>query len=549
MGRKTPERLHRPPVKAAAAPLPPRGQRADALSDLLPPFGNNPPSGPVSVTESDLSRRLVASDPRESWYLTLPTKLAPKQVVQILRSALGGDLWQQFMLSQLMLDTWPRFAKCAHELRMAVAMVKFVVKPVSLPGKEPTPAALAKADLVSRAMQSFAPDPFSDEGGWQDLVYHLSDPIINGIAMEELHWKEAEEWSPGKWQRVLRACSFVHPRHFTFTNQGRMVVFTSDYGRQTMFSPFGGPAAYYPDADKFLCGKFVRSGSALAAGFMRPLAWYWAAKMFNKEWMLQFAQRYGNPFLEIEYEKGMQSDELDKLEDFAKEAGSSNYLMHPTGSTSKIHPAQSLGADNPQVHIDRVADEACAELLLGQAATTTPVPGKLGNDDQHGKVKREYVEMLAAWVAATPLKQLARALVRVNYGEETEVPEMVADFTESPDPQKVASTWSSRLATGLPFVAEEYYAENSCRQPKPGDLVVCQGVIGHMGEHGDTVEVGPREEDEEEAVRAATPTELRQLRSLLVAAKNAPHPNGEAKAVQAMLRELVNRRRAGITRH
>ena len=533
-------------VRSTFAPrLPQRGTpRSDTLTDILPPFGTNPPSGPVSSTEADLSQRLIQNDPRESWYLTLPSKLAPKQVLQILRSALGGDLWQQHMLGQLMLDSWPRFRKCAYELRMAVAQTKFTVKPFALPGKEPSDKAKAKADLVARAMAGFNPDPFTDERGFHDMVYHLTEPALTGIALEELVWKDAEEYEPGKWQRTPRAAVFIHPRHFTFTNQGRVVIFSDGYGRKDLFN--SGPVGYHPDPDKFICGQFVNSGSSLAAGFMRPLAWYWAAKMFNEEWMLQFAQRYGNPFLELEYEKGLQPEEMTALENFAKDAGAQNYLLHPTGSNAKIHPAQSLGTDNPQVHIDRVADEACAELLLGQAATTSPTPGKLGNDETHGRVKREYVEMLAGWTAANPLKQFARALVRVNYGDELEVPEVLADFTESPDPTKVAQTWSSRLMSGLPFVAEEYYKENNCRQPQAGDLVVCGGVMGRMSDPVEVVEVGPQPELEEDfngAVRAASPVELRELRTLVLAAKAAPHPNGELTVLRAKVRELNARRR------
>lgn len=541
---------------------------------MIPPFGTNPPSGPVSPYESDLSARAVSNDPRESWYLTFPSKLAPKQVLQILRSALGGDLWQSFMLCQLMLDTWPMFAKCAHELRTAVSQTKFEVKPFTVPGAEPTKSAKEKADLVAMAMQSFAPDPFTDEKEFTGLVYHLTDPILNGTAIEEIIWREPQEAGNGRWVRLPRAASFVHPRHFTWGNDGRILLFDEEKTRYD-WAPYGlGRRAFVPDPDKFICGQFLRSGGALGAGFMRPLAWYWSAMVFNKEWMLTFAQKYGQPFLDIAYKPGMNEAEMAKLEDFASKAGNQGYLLHPEGSEVNIHPAGSLGPDNAQRHIKDEANEQCQLLLLGQTATTTPTPGKLGNDTQHGKVRREYVEMAAGWTAANPLKQFARQIVRVNYGEETEVPEFVSDFTEAASPADVAQTWNNRLSSGLPFDAEEYYKENSTKMPEPGDLIVVKGFIGRMGENDLTVEVGPQPlpapepgepgqgqgnlpnraagepsepSDIKAIIKAATREELKELRRLIVVAKEAPHQNGELAAVHAKVADIAARRLRSVT--
>lgn len=543
--RPVPARLQTRTVRAISPPLPAPRLIGGEMTDILPPFGTNPPRGPVNRYELDLGERAIHADPREAWYLTLPSKLSPKQVLQILRSALGGDLWQSFMLTQLMLDSWPMFAKCSHELRMAVSQVKFVVQADGEEGTDPTPEATEKAALVARAINGFAPNPFTDEVEFSGMVYHLTDPILNGMAIEELLWKEAEEYQPGAWQRLPRAAAFVHPRNYTFTNDGQVVLFDQNFSRRlTEFNLLGiGREALRADPDKFICGQFLRSGAALGAGFMRPLAWYWSAMVFNKEWMLRHAQRYGNPFLDITYKPGLSQKEMDDLETFAQKAGNQNFILHPEGSVINVHPAQSLGPDNAQREIKREADEACQLLLLGQTATSTPTPGKLGNDEQHGKVKREYVEMLAGWTAKNPLKQFARAVVRVNYGNETYVPNIIPDFTEAADPLKVAQTWGSRLMTGLPFSAEEYYEENSCKMPEPGDLVVVNGVMGRMGETNEVVEVGPVEMEEEGAVvQSATKEELAELRGLLVKAQEAKYPNGELRAVHEKIR-LINQRR------
>ena len=77
--------LRSPLVKAAAFPIsPPKGAdpatRNQAVN-ILPPFGTNPPRGPLADAQADLSARTIIGDPRELWYLSLPSKLTPRQVL------------------------------------------------------------------------------------------------------------------------------------------------------------------------------------------------------------------------------------------------------------------------------------------------------------------------------------------------------------------------------------------------------------------------------------------------------------------------------------
>ena len=248
-------------------------------------------AAPSSVTPSNnLTERNIGSDPRDSYFLWLPSKLNPNQILQILRAALGGDLWRMSMLLQLMLDSWPMLRKCSKELRDPVSTTRFTVKAYeSKKGEGPTDEAQKKADLVRRAQANFAPNRFTDEKNWTGMVYQTTEALLSGLTMEELIWHEPTDWGAGI-EVLPRAAGWVHPRHFTFALNG--VIGLSNKPTNQMAWPIQGVLPVTPpDLRKYLCAQFYSdSGSTLNAGLMRSLAWAWAAVMFNREWMFVAAK-------------------------------------------------------------------------------------------------------------------------------------------------------------------------------------------------------------------------------------------------------------------
>lgn len=569
-------------IKAAAPNLPPRRDDG-ALTEIMPPFGTNngSPSGTAGMG-SDIEARSIRNDPREMWYLALPNKLSPKQVLQILRAALGGDIWQSWQLCSLMLDSWPMFRKCAHELREAASQVNYTVHPYVEDGAEPSDSALEKAATVRRAMKNFKPDPFSDEKEWTGFVYDLSDAMLNGLAMVELMWRTAKT-ADGP-ERLPRAAAWVHPRHFTFTNDGKVAVFDDDY-RRLQFG--AGVVGQSPDIRKFICAQFMsRSGSSLGAGFMRPLAWYWAAVVFNREWMMKTAQNHGAPFLDVIYKPNTNEKDLQLLDKEIAQGLSNRFVRHVEGTTINVAPSQRMGNDNPQRHMAELADQACAFLLLGQEGTTKSTPGKLGGDDTKENVKRERVEGLAKWLGNSPLKQFARAVLISNWGNDDECPDILPDFTEATDPMAQANRDSVFLNAKLPMKADEVYRQNNLELPEPGDLVVVGGRVGYflecpaggddalpiLGDEAPTPELGPygkplngenivdddaiQKKDANNAMASrprltfgqralanATAEDLDELEPMIQAAERAGHKNGEDAALRRKLQEIATRKR------
>lgn len=544
------------PVRAAAPNLP--AANDVAMTNVLPPFGTNPPAAPIMQGDVDLGDRSIYSDPRELWYLCLPNKLTPQQVLQILRSALAGDIWQQWQLCSLMLDTWPTFRKAAHELMEGAAYMRYVVHAFAEEGGKPSEKAKKKADVVSRAIAGMAPNPFNDEKGFSGMCYSLCDALLNGLSMTELMW-ETKRTAKGL-MRLPRSSAWIHPRHYTFTNDGYIAVFDSTYGR-LMTPTQSAPKAYVPDERKFMCAQFMsRAGSSLGAGFMRPLAWAWAARQFNLEWMLNTAKQYGAPFIDITYKPGAvttdpgdNSSDIAKLTAMLKTAGANRRLIHPEGTVAEIHPAHPLGKENPQRVLEEKADEWCLYLLLGQKGTTFSTPGQLGNQEAHADVKNERVLGVANWLARNPLRQFARAVVKCNFGDDDECPVIMPDTTKPLEAGEVGQLMTSVSGSRIPVRADELYKKLGFSQPEPGETVVAGGKMMEMGEVLNEEEMFAQDLERQQAqgqqqvaleqqaagvrasLRRMSNAQLDKLEDLIRAAERAPHPNGELETLRGAL--------------
>lgn len=554
------------------------------------------PSMSSPSKDGSLWDRDVLSDPRELWFLSLPYKLTPQQCLNIMRAALGGDLWQQWMLLSLMMDTWPTFRMAQHQLREAVAYTKYLFPPwLDEEGSEATDSAIEKSKLVARAFKGMTPDAFSDEKGASGTVYDFTDAALNGLSVSELLWDRELKDGPDGPELRPRASAWVHPRHYTFGQDGKIGIYKNDFAKEiapyTMLQSRGAKPTEPPDRKKFICSQFLsRSGSCLGAGLMRPLVYHWSIRQFGWEFMAQASKKHGAPFIDITYRPG-QSDleERARIKKFCQEAGPDKFLIHPEGTVATIHPAQSLGPDNPTRWTIEQADRECLFLLLGQAGTTMQTPGKLGQEGTHADVKDERVQGLADWTARNPVRAFARAVLLANYGSDEECPVPAADFTKPLDSAQVAQLASAITMSRMAFQRDEVYRKLNMTPPQPGDVVIEGGQTVIMEEPVTKSEMqqmqaeaqayeqiaGGMEQDGEEdpakasearymakakrlsgrvgstpktitglktVLASASKDQLDQLEALVIKAERAGTCNGEWTAVEAKVKQLASRR-------
>jgi phage gp29-like protein len=417
--------------------------------------------------------RQVLDDPRDAWQLWFPRNLTVQQVVNILRASRMGDQWQLASLVEVMLDSWPVLKKCQHELRSAVSQTKFSVHAYTEGGKEPTRRAQEKADLVLRAMDSFRPNPaITDERGFPGMVYDLTNAYLLGMSLVELQWHNQNGVI------VPRCSTFVHPAHITLDDNAAVMLNNAKNGETISFDPNYFLSSFYQS----------QSGSIYAMGMVRSIGWWWAALLAVQQWMFGSAQKHGSPYTFLTYARSLMGNkaELDKIEEALNNSGANRYLMAPEGCTADLKPPGTMGTENPQRYMKEQADKECMMLFLGQTSSTNAEPGRLGNNDQHMEVRAERKEHVAKWIGTVLTEQWATAILRRNYGDDTECPKVEPDFTEVETRMQAAQRVAVEINTGLPFVAEEIYNDLNRKVPQAGDQTIQRGQLGVMSDPAGT---------------------------------------------------------------
>lgn len=411
--------------------------------------------------------RQILDDPRDAWQLWFPRNMSVQQVVTILRASRMGDQWQLASLVEVMLDSWPMLKKCQHELRSAVSQTKFSVHAFTQRGKKPTARAQQKADLVARAINAYRPNPaVTDERGFPGMVYDLANAYLLGMSLVELQWFNSNG------EMVPRASTFVHPAHIVLDDAAMVNIANSKDGSTIPLNP-----------NYFLMSVFQsQSGSVYSMGMVRSIGWWWAAMLATQQWMYGSAQKHGSPYTFLTYARSLMGNktELDKIEQSLLQSGANRFIMAPEGCEADLKPPGTMGQDNPQRYMKEQADRECMQLFLGQNSSTISEPGKLGNNDQHMEVRSERKEAVSRWIGDILTEQWAPAILRRNYGDDSECPKVEPDFTKVETRMEASQRISVEINSGLPFVAEEVYNDLNRKVPEEGDLVVQRGTLGIM---------------------------------------------------------------------
>ena len=402
------------------------------------------------------------------WVALLP-KIPPEQIRAWMLSASQGNFYSAYSLFSVMEDTWLRLRKNLHEIRESASRVKYIVQPFAVEGEQPTPSAEEKAHQFAHCLKTFSPDPFTDEKGLKGTIYDLCSAMVAGITVQEILWKNPKESDSGLWEP--RATAFVFTPRIGFTQDRRIGVTQTlapnDYWQTT--------SAQELDPNKYLVAQYqTRSGPVTTYGLLRPLAWWWGAMMYGRDWMLKYAQIFGQPIRWCSYPAGTSQDTIGKIETLLAQMGSCAYAAMPDGVKIELVKSSDSAQSNPQMIMMDLADKYADLMILGQTLTSDVADsGSRALGQVHENTKQERVMGLAAWCAAGPLDQLARAWSRLNYGDESEVPQVMADTSKPEDP--IVKAQRDQILLSIPgFVVPRQWLHDRHGIPVPeeGDEIV-----------------------------------------------------------------------------
>jgi len=388
-------------------------------------------------------------------------RMTPDQVRWVIEAAVGGNIQEQWALFDMMEDTWPRLQKNLAELRNAARRVTYSVTPYAARGEQPTDSARERADLVEAALRNWRPRPGTMELGFEDMIFDALDCVGKGLAVLEVTWQR-------NFTGLLPRCAhLLHPRQYSWNAEGtELGLIHVGTGRErATWQPF-------PPGQFLVATWRARSGPPAQTALLRCLAPYWCGITFGWEWLLNNAQIFGVPLRWANYDPNS-PHLLPRISEMLANLGSAGWAAFPAGTTLELKEAAANGENNPQVFIQRLADQYADQVILGQDASGEAQGDGLGagSGQLHSSVRADRLQDAAQFVADLLNYQLVPAVLRWNYGDESEPPTIVPELAGEKDPKAKAER-DQLLSQIAPLPAKWFYERHGIPEPEQDEETV-----------------------------------------------------------------------------
>jgi phage gp29-like protein len=460
-------------------PTPPRRSAAQGVKGFFTALGGMMGKAAHPLLKNDSEQRPVSLETillphaRTRWMTPAASGMTPAAIESILKEAMTGKSPRREQeLYSLMESTWPRLLKNMSEVKDAVLGLDW-----NLMDADDEDAVPGAKELIERTRDGMKGDPCADGHGWRATLGALLDARARGISISEIEWeyrggrKHRKAWLPKQtfdlpaWHYGWRTGPWGSQAAGQPENDGRLVLYP-DSGTQVGID--------FPP-NKFLiaiskAGKGHPSGTAL----LRCLAWWWCSMNFSQEWLLNFAQIFGQPFRWATYDAS-QEGVKDDLAVMMEQMGSAAYGIGPDGTKVEWHESSKSGADNPQAYMLTLADTACDLLILGQTLTSSVGDsGSRALGEVHQSVRADIIDSAAQWLAEILNEQLIPAVIAVNMGdldEDERLPYFQPARKDKKNIKEIAETIEIVLRSGIPLSQEEVYDALDMSKPADGEEV------------------------------------------------------------------------------
>ena len=391
------------------------------------------------------------------WSLPYLASMTPQYIQNLLIGALAGNhvpCWQMF---DLMIDTNPEIAACIGEYIDGITEKKLLIAPYCEEDEDPTPRAIENQKIVSAALRNMRPDVANDENAYRQTLRDILFARFHGQSVIGEDWFDRETGKiftidvakVGK-VAVPRCTYWVHPVCYAWDVTGRLGLrfpieqlnqlnqqasklkpgqLPTDFGFANGMSWTGAANAQRPISvidfpkNQFLIGlDKYKTGSALAASVLRPLAWWWCVYNFCGDWLLDLAQLFGIPFRKAKYQQGTPENEKNEAREMLQNMGSRGWCLLDERVDVEFEKAMDQGASSPQGFMIMLSERQFRKVILRQTMT--------GQDSSTGKgfgageldVKGQCLHAGGIFACEVLREQFARHILLVNRGDDSELP-------------------------------------------------------------------------------------------------------------------------------
>lgn len=361
---------------------------------------------------------------RTVWDHVVTSGLTPYRLAALLQGAAAGDASDYLTLAEEMEERDLHYRCEIGKRRLAVASLPVTVEAASDDAKDVKLADEVRA-LVKRA-------------GFRGLLKDLLDALGKGYSVSEIIWQRGAKWLPTAYE-------WRDPRFFVFDRESRRKIRLLDaenIAEGIELAPY-----------KFIVHlPHLKTGLPIRGGIARVAAWSYLCKNYTiKDW-LAFAEVFGMPLRLGKYQSGALKEDIQILKMAVANLGSDAAAVIPESMQVEFieagKSAGSGGANLFQVLADWL-DTQVSRGILGQSATTSGTPGKLGGDEAQSEVRSDIRDDDATQLSETINRDLVRPFIDLNFGPQENYPELILRAVENEDLTVLTTALKELVPLGL----------------------------------------------------------------------------------------------------
>jgi len=390
---------------------------------------------------------------RTIWNDSYASGLTPVRLANLLRSAADGDHHAYLTLAEEMEERDLHYAAELGKRKLAVSRLPLTVESYS---------DSARDKELAEAVRSLLRKP-----GFRGLLKDLLDALGKGFAVVEILWQTGSLWTPGRYE-------WRDPRFFQFDQAARREIRLRDEADLMN----GIELAPYKFLTHIHRGK---SGLPIRGGIARLAAWAYMCKGYTvKDW-LAFAEVFGMPLRLGKYGSTAREDEIRILKTAVANLGTDAAAVFPESMQVELIEAGNKGGSAD--FFERLANYLDAQVskgILGQTASSSGTPGKLGDEQLQSNVRDDIRDDDAEALEETLNRDLVRPFIDLNFGPQANYPEIQLRAIPPEDVKALVEAVEKLVPFG--FKVEQSVMRDKLGLPdpdpaaKPEDLLRPQGT-------------------------------------------------------------------------
>lgn len=395
------------------------------------------------IRKEQLTEELAApsmAGVRTVWTSAVTSGLTPQRLASLLQGAAEGDAHDYLTLAEEMEERDLHYRCEISKRKLAVSSLPVTVEAYSDSGHDVMLADAVRA-LVRRS-------------GFRGLVKDLLDALGKGYSVAEIIWQRGAKWWPEEYR-------WRDQRFFTFDRESRQQLRLLDEADMAN----GVPLAPY----KFIVHlPHLKTGIPIRGGLARVAAWSYLCKNYDvKDW-LAFVEVFGMPLRVGKYGAGANDKDINVLKMAVANLGSDAAAVIPQSMQIEfVESGKRGGGEDIFKKLADWLDDQVSKGILGQTASSSGTPGRLGDDKLQAEVRDDIRDDDAVQLAETLNLCLVKPFIDLNFGPQENYPELIIKALEQEDVKTLADALEKLVPLGLRV--EQSVVRDKIGLPDPAD--------------------------------------------------------------------------------